>query len=313
MEFTNLITIAIPVFERKEFFQEALYSVLNQSVKCKVIVIDNCSSHNYFEKVCKEKGVTFYRNETNIGVAANFAKAYELSETKYVMILQDDDILSSVYVETFVKVVNQYPDIDVFYTDFVMRKDQYEFPHKHILPFGYMENGGKIIEYGSLHKLGFPYMTSTIKKEVAYTVSDTIEWIGSYDWEWIYSIAEKLTFYGNNTVLYYARIHNKQITINNKTFFTLTRSYIYEKVLFEKVSDPKLKKLILRNAFWELIRLKSETDKKHLKELFIEDNKYDKYLKERLNKDIIMKTVYIMPKSIIYFTFKCLRKIGFDK
>ena len=47
--FTGLVTIAMPVYERKDFFREALDSALNQPVKCKVIVVDNCSSHDYFE------------------------------------------------------------------------------------------------------------------------------------------------------------------------------------------------------------------------------------------------------------------------
>lgn len=46
MNFTDLITIAIPCYERKEFFLFALESALNQTIKCKVIVVDNCSSAN---------------------------------------------------------------------------------------------------------------------------------------------------------------------------------------------------------------------------------------------------------------------------
>ena len=312
MSFTDLLTIAMPCYERKEFFLEALDSALNQTVKCKVIVLDNCSSHDYFEKVCKEKNVTYYRNDRNIGIAANFARGVELSETKYVLNLQDDDLLSPIYVESFVNAINQYPETDVFFTDFVMRKDQDEFPHRHVLPFGYME-GKKIIEYGILYKLGFPYMTSAVKKEIAYSVFDTTGWLGSYDWEWIYSLADKLTFYGSNAVLYYARIHNSQVTINNKYIHTLTRSYIYEKVLIDKALNQEQKKLILKHAFWELIRLKSETDNKEINESLIVDNKYNKYLKEKLNSDITMRIIYNLPRLMVYVIFKSLRKIGFDK
>ena len=44
MSFTNLLTIALPCYERKEFFLEALDSALNQTVKCNIIVVDNCCS-----------------------------------------------------------------------------------------------------------------------------------------------------------------------------------------------------------------------------------------------------------------------------
>lgn len=313
MSYTDLLTIAIPCYERKDFFLEALESALNQTVKCKIIVVDNCSSHDYFKKVCSTKDISYYRNDYNIGIAANFAKAYELSKTKYVLILQDDDVLSSLYVETFVNAVIQFPNIDIFFTKFAIKTAQGVFIGKHILPFGYMGDGNKIIEYGILYKLGFPYMTSAVSKEIAYTVSDTIGWKGGYDWEWIYSIAEKFIFYGNDTVLYYARMHEKQVTTNNKAEFTLARSYLYEKILLDKASDVKQKKLILQYSFWELVRLRSETDKKQLKELLIGNNKYEKYLKVRLNKDVKMKLIYSLPRKVVWFFYKALRKIGFTK
>lgn len=311
MNYTDLLTIAIPCYERKEFFLEALESALNQTVKCKIIVVDNCSSHDYFKKVCFSKKIPYHRNDYNIGIAANFAKAYELSETKYVSILQDDDILSSLYVETFVNTIIQFPNIDIFFTDFAVRTVKGVFPRKLILPFGYMENGTKIIEYGALFKLGFPYMTSAIRKEIAYTIPDTVGWKGGYDWEWIYSVADKLIFYGNDTVLYYVREHDKQITFNNKTEFTLARSYLYEKILLDKVSENKQRKLILKYSFWELVLLKSQTERKRLKKLLIGNDKYEKYLRERLNKDFKMKMIYSLPKGIVYFLYKSLRKIGF--
>ena len=45
MNYTDLLTIAMPVYERKDFFVEALESAIKQTIKCKIIVIDNCSSH----------------------------------------------------------------------------------------------------------------------------------------------------------------------------------------------------------------------------------------------------------------------------
>ena len=83
MRFTDLLTISMPVYERKDFFRMALESALNQTVKCKVIVVDNCSSHDYFEKVCREKNVPYYRNDYNLGMARNFARVFELADSKF--------------------------------------------------------------------------------------------------------------------------------------------------------------------------------------------------------------------------------------
>jgi len=40
VDYTNILTIAIPVFERKYFFNDALNSALNQTVRCIVVFIE---------------------------------------------------------------------------------------------------------------------------------------------------------------------------------------------------------------------------------------------------------------------------------
>lgn len=298
----------MPCYERKEFFLEALESALNQTVKCKVIVVDNCSSHNYYEEVCREKNVPYYRNEKNIGMAANFAKAYELSDTVYAMNLQDDDRLHPEYVESFVKAVTQYPNVDVFFCDFEMITPDGTMNHKHTLPFGYMENGAKVIEYGITYKLGFPYLSSAIKRTKAHKYEDAANWIGSYDWEWIYGNADKLSFYGDPKKLYKYRIHENQDTNLNSSIYRLTLPYIYDKVLKEKVTESKLKKTAAKNAFVELIVFKKTLDKKVLNEYLNGNTKYSAYLRAKLNKNIVLKTLYLLPKKLVHYIYKLMLK-----
>lgn len=313
MSFTNLLTIAMPCYERKEYFIAALESALNQTVKCSVIVVDNCSSHDFFEQVCIEKGVTYYRNDSNIGIAANFARGFELSDTEYVLNLQDDDLLSLDYVESFVNAVNSFPDIDIFFSNFSVITSKGEKSHFHTLPFGYIPDGNKILEYGIKYKLGFPYMSSAIRKTKAHSVLDTIGWIGSYDWEWLYSVADKLSFFGDDRKLYHYRIHDNQITSKSHSSFILTLPYIYDEILKEKVNNLKLKKQASNNAFWELIQLKSEVKYKELNEIRNGQNKYSKYLNTKLKENIFLKSVFALPRGFVCFCFKVYRKLGFSK
>lgn len=310
MRFTDLLTISMPCYERKEFFLEALESALNQTVKCKIIVVDNCSSHNYYEEVCAAKNVTYYRNEKNIGMVANFAKAFELSDTKYAINLQDDDRLHPQYVESFVNAVNQYPDLDIFFSDFEKITSRGILPHQHIIPFGYMENGTKVIEYGIKYKMGFPFISSAIKITKAQTLRDASEWIGSYDWEWIYSEADKFSFYGDQKKLYQFRQHDNQDTHLNSSIYRLSLPYIYDKVLKEKVSATKLKKKASKNAFGELVLLKLNTDEKTLLEYINGNNKYSYYLKSKLEENTLINIAFFMPKGLFTFFYKSIRKIG---
>lgn len=309
--FTNLLTIAIPVFERKDYFIEALGSALNQTVKCEVIVVDNCSSHDFFEKVCKEKGVTYFRNDTNIGMYPNFNKCFNLSKTEYVKLLDDDDILSPIYVESFLRAKELHPDIDIFFSDYVMLTKNGELSHSFILPFGYIENGKIIIEYGVKYNLGFPYMSSTIKKAKAKSDFYLYGWKGGYDWEWIYSNADQFTFYGDPAVLYQFRIHKKQTSRNiDLCAHTLTVPYIYDKILPEKLSDPKLIKKASKKASLKLIYLKSYGNKNELTEIIQADNRYGKYLKWKLNENFLLKIIFILPRGLVRIIYMILRIIN---
>lgn len=308
MNFTDLLTISMPVYERKEFFLEALESALNQTVKCKIIVNDNCSSHDFFEKVCKEKNVDYYRNEKNIGMPANFAMGYERAKTPYAMNLQDDDILLPDYVETFVKAVNQHPDIDVFFTDTVRLTLKGELPHRHIIPFGYMENGKKVIEYGVNYHLGFPYIASVLRREKAHRITDAYEWDGSWDWEWVYTNADNLVFYGEPRKLYKFREHINQDTKNNAMIYRLTMPFIYDTILKGKVGENGLKSKASKNAFWELINLKAFTEKKILHQYINGSSKYNRYLKSKLTGNLMLKVIFVLPQPLVKYTYKLIRK-----
>jgi glycosyltransferase involved in cell wall biosynthesis len=304
--YTNLITIAMPVYERKDFFREALDSALNQTVKCKIIVVDNCSSHDYFEKVCEEKEVTYYRNQTNIGLYPNINRCFELSETEYVKILCDDDILSPLYVESFIKAKKSHHDIDIFFSDFALVSSKGKTEHRHILPFGYLGKGHKIIEYGIRYKLGFPFMASTLKKYIYHNKLGEQDLIGSHDWEWIYSIADQFSFYGDPQKLYDYRIHDNQNTKTEKSLLELSIPYIYDKILFQKTTNPELKKKASKNAFNALIVFKTGIKRNLLLKILNDNNIYSKYLRIKMNESIMVRFILLLPRNIVKILNKVL-------
>ena len=307
MNYTDLLTIAMPVYERKDFFVEALESAINQTIKCKIIVIDNCSSHNYYEQVCKEKGITYYRNDENIGMMQNFNRCFELATTEYVMTLQDDDILSLDYVESFYNAVKMHPDIDIFYTDFVRNTQTGKLPHSHTLPFGYMSKGEKVIEYGIKYRLGFPYPTSSIRRSKFsgfYT-----KYQGSNDWMWIYENADKLSFYGDSRILYQFRDHENQDTRKNLLRYQFTFPYIYDAILKKKVSAPEIQKKAAKRALWEFVEIRSNADNSTINEFLSLDNIFSHYLHEKLENDRLVKTIFSTPRSLAYVFYKSLIRL----
>lgn len=308
MNYTDLLTIAMPVYERKDYFLEALESAINQTVKCKIFVVDNCSSHDYFEKICTQKGITYYRNKSNIGMSPNFNRCFELAQTEYVMTLQDDDILDPTYVESFCKAVEEHPDIDVYYTDFVRNTPTGEFPHQHTLPFGYMGNGDKVIEYAIRYKLGFPYMTSSTRRTKFSGFYAKFQ--GCNDWVWLYSDADKLVFNGDPRKLYKFRDHDNQDTKNNALNYRVTVPYIYEEILKNKTNSPEIRKIAATNAFWALIQLKSDAERQAIDEFVTLDNIFSNYLKTKLSENRTMKVIFLLPRSVVTFGYRFSKKIG---
>lgn len=110
VEFTELITISIPVYERYDYFEEAVGSALNQTVKCNVVVIDNASSHTKFKDYVETKNLGYlhyYRNDENVGMVRNWNRGIELAKTKWLTILHDDDALDVRFIEIILSCISK--------------------------------------------------------------------------------------------------------------------------------------------------------------------------------------------------------------
>ncbi len=100
-------TIAIPTYKRTEYLKEAIDSALNQdcSFSYNVIVVDNNPERNDdTEKMMASykntKNLSYYKNAENLGMAGNWNRLFQLSKTKWVVMLHDDDVLYLNYLST---------------------------------------------------------------------------------------------------------------------------------------------------------------------------------------------------------------------
>jgi glycosyltransferase involved in cell wall biosynthesis len=98
----NLLTVAIPTFNRSEALDSLLARVtyIKKSWSIKLLIIDNCSdpdeSAKYalsIDRAREHFAVEFIRNKVNIGGAANVLRCLESVETEWVWLLGDDDFL----------------------------------------------------------------------------------------------------------------------------------------------------------------------------------------------------------------------------
>lgn len=100
---TDRITVMLTTYNRERYFKEALDCLLSQSVRCPVIVIDDASDHDRFEKAVRDLRdplVTYVRNPLNLGIVGTWNRCIELCPTPWLSILHDDDLLGRRFISS---------------------------------------------------------------------------------------------------------------------------------------------------------------------------------------------------------------------
>jgi len=93
-----LVSILIPVYNRKELLPEALQSALAQSYSdIEIVVSDNCSNDGTWEylNAIRDPRVIVVRTAENIGPVGNWKHCFTHCRGKYIKVLFSDDRLDS--------------------------------------------------------------------------------------------------------------------------------------------------------------------------------------------------------------------------
>ena len=101
-----LVTIGIPTYNRSKYLKEALESALNQTYpNIEIIVSDNASTDDTQEMMkqyISNPKVKYFRQKENIGIPGNWNTCLNMSNGKYFLLLNDDDILEKEAIEILI-------------------------------------------------------------------------------------------------------------------------------------------------------------------------------------------------------------------
>jgi len=95
------ITIAITVFNRRDYVQQAIDSALNQTVPVRVMVVEDCGPDPTLQKFIQGKfgsRIDYHRNARRRGLFDNWNACIELCQTPWLSILHDDDFLNENFI-----------------------------------------------------------------------------------------------------------------------------------------------------------------------------------------------------------------------
>jgi glycosyltransferase involved in cell wall biosynthesis len=112
------ITIAVTVFNRRQFLKQAISSALNQTLPVRVIVVEDCGPDPAMEAFVRQEfgsRIEYVRNPSRRGLFDNWNACLDYCKTPWLCILHDDDYLESTFVESMVDLSGQAPDCGLYF------------------------------------------------------------------------------------------------------------------------------------------------------------------------------------------------------
>lgn len=125
-----LVSLCVPTYQRARFLGKTMESALAQTMKdFELIIVDDVSPDNTAEVVSRyhDPRIRYVRNEVNRGVPENLNVAFSFALGKYVVLLEDHDLLDPTYLEKTIDLLERHPSIG-FATTALVTIDQDDNP-----------------------------------------------------------------------------------------------------------------------------------------------------------------------------------------
>jgi glycosyltransferase involved in cell wall biosynthesis len=112
------MTIAVTVFDRRDYIEQAIASALAQTSPVRVIVVEDCGPDEELQsKVLVRFGsrITYHRNSRRMGLFDNWNVCLDLCETPWLCLLHDDDFLEPDFADAMIELAARFPDKGLYY------------------------------------------------------------------------------------------------------------------------------------------------------------------------------------------------------
>ncbi|PZR73148.1 MAG: hypothetical protein DLM52_11635 [Chthoniobacterales bacterium] len=118
----DTITIAVTVFNRREFILQAIASALRQTLPVRVLVVEDCSPDADLETMVRREfgdRIQYHRNTERRGLFGNWNACLELCTTPWLSILHDDDYLAPDFIEAMQELAHPLPNLGIYFSSVV--------------------------------------------------------------------------------------------------------------------------------------------------------------------------------------------------
>jgi len=269
-----LISVVLPVYNCQNYIEEAVHSILNQTISdFELIIIDDASTDETLTIInnLKDPRIKIVTKDQNLGLIHSLNLAFELSKGKFIARMDGDDISVPNRFEKQLDILENNSDVIVC-GSWMQHFGKSEITVKH------KENHNEIVAQMLLH-CSLNMGTTMFYREIliANKFDESKKHVEDYDfWSRVAWIGK---FYNIQEVLYYYRVHEMQVSSIYKQIQVQgdlpIKLYLFKKIGYNttKYKDAFIVKMILLNQSIDLKEL----------ELFLNWIKKLSYLNRKTN------------------------------
>lgn len=208
MKNSPLISVIMSVYNEEQYVENAVRSILNQTVQnFEIIIYDDCSTDataDLIEAIGDER-IKLYRNSDNCGLTQNLNKGLQEATGKYIARMDGDDVSLPDRFEKQVKYLEQHPQI------MLISCWTQNFGESHLQ--GKLRESSDELKVRMLIRPVFAHPGFMMRKELidnGYRYDETFRTAQDYDLA--SRVAEKYEIGIVQEILLYYRVHKKQVS-----------------------------------------------------------------------------------------------------
>lgn len=208
-----IVSLLMPAYNSVQYLKAAITSAKAQTYPhWELVIVDDASTDGTWELASKlsedDPRIKVYRNEVNLGIPKNRAKAFEHSTGEFIAHFDNDDLLERYALEEMLLFLLKNPTYMLAYSDIAQIGSKGEF-HTYL--------ASPNIDRNELHRTGWRHL-GVYRREVMNSIDgyNTALISGCEDGDLFMQIAEKFPCARVSKVLYYHRAHENNSINNNK-------------------------------------------------------------------------------------------------
>lgn len=204
-----LVTIVLPTYNGSRYLRQSLDSCLTQTyANFELIIVNDCSTDNTAaiaeEYVAKDPRVRLINNAVNKRLPASLNTGFEEAKGSYFTWTSDDNYYAADAIEKMVKVLQEKPDIDLVYCDYIQVDDD----NKQVGIMRFNDINQSIIGWEGCGAC-FLYKRAVHERNKGYNVSAFL--IEDYDF-FLRAFMHSKFYYLPEYDVYYYRVHAASLT-----------------------------------------------------------------------------------------------------